>query len=261
MRQKDQYKLAGQHKREKLRRREQPDSQTGPGRKHESRETIRLCLGVRGTAASSGLRRQTPTQTGGTGLGRGCESVPACACALFPPPQLPLPPITAPLRTRLVEGGERSLAGPAQRDENTAGPPAGPVTGFPRAWWIGGWEEEGKRGPTRPAVSSSAARRSPSRRLRRLGLPSRPAPALPAPYSRENRFFRPPPRLPPRLIGLRRSRAAPLAQQQAARAYFLSSKLHLGFYPATGVCACAESALLKIQYSMPWRIENRDKLQ
>ena len=29
-------------------------------------------------------------------------------------------------------------------------------------------EEEGKRGPTRPAVSSSAARRSPSRRLRRL---------------------------------------------------------------------------------------------
>jgi len=73
---------------EKLR----PDSQIGPGPKHESQETIRLCLGVRGTAASAGLGRQTPTQTGGTGLGRGCESVPACACALSHPPQLPPPP-------------------------------------------------------------------------------------------------------------------------------------------------------------------------
>lgn len=180
-------------------------------------------------------------------MGRGCESAPACACALSPPPQLPLPPITAPLRTRLVEGGERSLAGPAARDENTSWPPAGAVTGSPGGWWIGGWEEEeGKRGPTRPAVSSSAARRSPSRRLRRLGLPSRPAPALPAPYSRESSFFRPLPRLPPPFIGPRLSRADPLAQPQAARAYFLSSKLHLGFYPATGVRACAESALWKL---------------
>lgn len=65
------------------------------------------------------------------------------------------------------------------------GSPQGPSEDCPPG--LGGWEEEeGKRGPTRPAVSSSAARRSPSRRLRRLGLPSRPAPALPAPYSRES---------------------------------------------------------------------------
>lgn len=58
----------------------------------------------------------------------------------------------------------------------------------------GRWEEEeGKRGPTRPTVSSSAARRAPSPRLRRLGLPSRPAPVLPAPCSRESGSFRPPP--------------------------------------------------------------------
>lgn len=95
---------------------------------------------------------------------------------------------------------------------------------------MGGWEEEeGKRGPTRPAVSSSAARRSPSRRLRRLGLPSRPAPALPAPYSRESGSFRPPPRLLLCFIGLLQNRVAQLAQQRAAGAYFLSSKPHLDF--------------------------------
>lgn len=161
----------------------------------------------------------------------------------------PLPSATAPpppnhgtLRTRLVEGGERNLPSPAPRDENTAWLSAGAVRESPGAWWIGGCEdEEGKRGPTRPAVSSSAARRSPSRRLRRLGLPSRPAPSLPTPYSRENSFFRPPPRLLPRFIGPRLNRVAPLAQQQAARAYFLSSKPHLGFYSVMGVCACAVS--------------------
>lgn len=184
------------------------------------------------------------------------EPVWAGAARAFPPAHAPSPirhsspspQSRLPSEPGSSEGGERSLAGPAPRDKNTAWPRAGAVTGSPGAWWIGWWEEEeGKRGPTRPAVSSSAARRSPSRRLRRLGLPSRPAPALPAPYSRESSFFRPPPRLPPYFIGLLLSRAAPLAQQQAARAYFLSSKLHLGFYPATGVCACAECALFKVE--------------
>lgn len=112
----------------------------------------------------------------------------------------------------------------------------------------GRWEEEGKRGPTRPTVSSSAARRAPSPRLRRLGLPSRPAPVLPAPYSRESGSFRPPPasRASHRQAA-KPSQAAPLGQPRAASAYFLSSKPHLGFQPASRVRACAECALAAVR--------------
>lgn len=52
-------------------------------------------------------------------------------------------------------------------------------------------------------------------------------PPLSSPYSRESSPFRP----PPRLIGPRPYPAAPLVQQQAARAYFPSFKPHLTFSP------------------------------
>ena len=106
-------------------------------------------------------------------MGRGCPSVPACACVLPPPPGplLPLPPITAPLRTRLVEGAERSLACPAPRDKNTAWLPAGTVRRSPPGL-VGGRRRRGNAAlpdppspPPPPAVrrpGGSAAWASPA---------------------------------------------------------------------------------------------------
>lgn len=94
-----------------------------------------------------------------------------------------------------------------------------------RAWQIEE-DEEGKRGPTRTTVSAPQPAVRCPRGSTAWASPAALAP-LSTPYSRESSPFRP----PPRLIGPRLYRAAPLVQQQAARAYFLSSKPHLTFSP------------------------------
>ena len=91
----------------------------------------------------------------------------------------PSPPITAPLRTRLVEGAERSHACPAPQNENTAWPPAGAVGGSPRAWWMEGWEEEG--GETWPYPTRRLLLRGPPFAVREAPPPGPPQPPCPRP--------------------------------------------------------------------------------
>lgn len=182
------------------------------------------------------------------------EPVWAGAPGAFPPahapsplgPWLPLPPITAPLRTRLLQGAERSRAGPAPRDEHAAGLPAGPSEDPPE---LGG-REVGGGGEARPYPTHRLLLRRPPCAVPEAPPPGPPQPPCPRPSPPPTHVRAAPSalRLPrARLIGRRLSRAAPLGQQQAASAYFLPSKPHLGFQPASGVRACAESALAAVR--------------
>lgn len=94
----------------------------------------------------------------------------------LPRPQLPLPPITAPLRTRLVEGAEGSLVRLALRDEKTAWLPAG-AAGGPSA---GLADRRGWGGETRPYPNHRLPLRCPP-----FAAPEAPPPGPPQqPYPR-----------------------------------------------------------------------------
>lgn len=80
--------------REKLRQRTLADLQTSPRRKHKSEEKLALLGGERSRIREQQLQGlETPTQTGGTGLGRGSWGrgwrSRARACAIRPPWLLP----------------------------------------------------------------------------------------------------------------------------------------------------------------------------
>lgn len=130
-----------------------------------------------------------------------------------PSPQSQLP--SEPCSSR-----ELSAVSPAQPRgmRTTAWFPAGAVRGLPPSLVERRWEEEeGKRGPTRPAVSSSAARGSP------FAVPEAPPPGPPQPPC-------PPVSPPPTHV-----RAAPSAlRPPPAQSHRLAAKPRRPIGPKTG---------------------------
>lgn len=119
-------------------------------------------------------------------LPRQGEPVWAGAPGAFPPahapsplgPWLPLPPITAPLRTLLLQGAERSRASPAPRDEHAAWLPAGPSEGPPE---LGGREVGGGGGEARPYPTHRLLLRRPPCAVPEAPPPGPPQPPCPRP--------------------------------------------------------------------------------
>ncbi|XP_061287387.1 sterile alpha motif domain-containing protein 1-like [Bos javanicus] len=216
-----------------------------------------FAAGARETATSAPPGRHTPTQTGGTGLGRGCPSVPACACVLPPPPGplLPLPPITAPLRTRLVEGAERSLACPAPRDKNTAWLPAGTVRRSPPGL-VGGRRRRGNAAlPDPPSPPPPPAVRRPGGSAAWASPAAQPPPSPPPTHVRA---LLPSSVPPPALLHRPLAKPSrPIGSTTGGGGVLPFRGPHLGFWPASVFCACAESALRELHSSLESSLRNR----
>lgn len=183
-------------------------------------------------------------------MGRGCPSVPACACVLPPPPGplLPLPPITAPLRTRLVEGAERSLACPAPRDKNTAWLPAGTVRRSPPGL-VGGRRRRGNAAlPDPPSPPPPPAVRRPGGSAAWASPAAQPPPSPPPTHVRA---LLPSSVPPPALLHRPLAKPSrPIGSTTGGGGVLPFRGPHLGFWPASVFCACAESALRELHSSL-----------
>ena len=188
--------------------------------------------------------RQTPTQDRGNRFGQGLlershlRMRPLPSTAALPPP----PPITAPLTTRLINGAERSLAGPAPRGEHIAWLPTEAFIGSPRAWW----KEYGKRRrenaslPDPPSPTPPAFPEAPS-----PGPPQRPAaqppPSPPPTHVRAaSSALRPPP------APFYRSAAEPhhpIGPATGGEGVLPLLEAQPGVWSTTGIRACVESTL------------------
>lgn len=172
----------------------QPQSETGPGGNREKLRRRKGQIPTQNLARNIHVKSQTdfargpegqpqvegsgdrhPPKTGGTGSGRGSASVPTCACALSPPPQPPLPPITAPLTTRLLQGAERRLAAsPGPRDGNT-----GRLLAEENPWLGRGRGRGNAALPDPPSPPPPPAVRRPGGFVARASLAAQPPPSPP----------------------------------------------------------------------------------
>ncbi|CAI9174800.1 unnamed protein product [Rangifer tarandus platyrhynchus] len=152
------------------------------------------------------------------------------------------------MRTRLVEGPERSLAGPALRYKNTAWLAAGTVRGSPPGM-VGGRRRRGNAAlPDPPSPPPPPAVRRPGGSAAWASLAALPPPSPPPTHVRALLPpSAPPPVLPHRPLA---KPSRPIGPTTGGGGVLPFRGPHLGFGPASVFCACAESSLRERDLSL-----------